>query len=94
MAVVKRISPGSAFKVGGVLYAFLGLILGFFFASMMGVASMNDQLPAVLRVGAGIGAILIFPILYGILGAIMLSLGALVYNLASEWVGGLEVDIE
>ena len=44
-------------------------------------------------VGIGLGAIILFPILYGIVGGIAGVIGAAVYNLAAGWVGGLEVDI-
>ena len=43
--------------------------------------------------GMGVGAIIVVPIVYGIIGGIGAGIGAVVYNLAARWVGGLEVDI-
>jgi hypothetical protein len=37
--------------------------------------------------------LILCPLFYGIFGAIIFVLGALVYNLVSGWVGGLEVDL-
>jgi len=100
MATVKSISPGSAFKVGLVTYGILGLIFGLiwaFFAMVAGslgsLASQAGGATRVLGFGLGIGAIIIFPILYGLIGGIFAAIGALIYNLAASWVGGLEVDI-
>lgn len=100
MATVKRIGPGSAFKVGLVVYAFLGLIIGCFMALFSMVAGSLGSLAGggafgarAFGFGMGLGAIIIFPILYGIIGGIAGAIGAVVYNLAAGWVGGLEVDI-
>jgi hypothetical protein len=41
----------------------------------------------------GFGAIILFPICYGIIGGISAAIGAAIYNLVAGWVGGLEVDI-
>jgi hypothetical protein len=41
----------------------------------------------------GAGAIIILPICYGIGGGIVAAITALIYNLVSGWVGGLEVDL-
>ena len=64
MAVVRRIGPGSAFKIGLVLYAVLGLIVGICFAlfSMLGGAltSMTGSPSASgagFMFGFGIGAV-------------------------------------
>jgi hypothetical protein len=100
MASVKRIGPASAFKVGAVAYAFLGLILGVCMALFSMMAGSLGSLASgvapgarVLGFGFGAGAIIIFPILYGIIGGIFGAIGAAIYNLAAGWVGGLEVDI-
>jgi hypothetical protein len=100
MATVKRIGPGSAFKVGLLVYAFLGLIIGCIMALFSMVAGSIGSLAGggatsarAFGFGMGLGAIIIFPILYGIIGGIAGALGAVVYNLAAGWVGGLEVDI-
>jgi hypothetical protein len=100
MATLKRVGPGSAFKVGLVVYAFLGFLVGICVAlfsmvagSLTGMAGADAPTAKMLGVGMGFGAIIIFPILYGIVGGIGGVVGAVVYNLAAGWVGGLEVDI-
>jgi hypothetical protein len=100
MAIVKRVGPGSAFKVGLVLYAILGLVLGIFMAFISMVAgslgSMGQSAAPgakLLGFGMGLGAIIFFPICYGLIGGILAAIGAAIYNLVAGWVGGLEVDI-
>jgi hypothetical protein len=100
MAVVRRIGPGSAFKVGLVLYAVIGLVMGLFIAGVSGiagslapVASQGGLNARSFGMGMGMGAIIIIPILYGIIGGIIAALMAVIYNVVAGWVGGLEVDI-
>lgn len=95
MATVKRIGPGSAFKVGLALYGLLGLILGVIFAliSAVGGAVAPASQAGVFRMFFGVGAIVALPIFYGIIGGIGGALSAFLYNLVAGWVGGLEVDI-
>ena len=100
MATVKRVAPGSAFKIGLVMYAILGLILGIFMAFISMVAGTLGSLgesaapgAKLLGFGMGFGAIIIFPIGYGVIGGIFAAIGAVIYNLVAGWVGGLEVDI-
>ncbi|HVS86928.1 MAG TPA: DUF3566 domain-containing protein [Candidatus Acidoferrum sp.] len=101
MATVKRIGPGSAFKIGLVTYAILGLVLGIFMASISGImGSLGRTLgqsavpgASFFGFGMGLGAIVFFPICYGLFGGVFAAIGALIYNLVAGWVGGLEVDI-
>jgi hypothetical protein len=94
MAILKRIAPGSAFKVGLVVYGVVGLILGAI-CTAVAVAGVqfapHARLPFAGRVG--VFAVILCPIVYGLLGGIGAAIGAFIYNLASGWVGGLEVDI-
>jgi hypothetical protein len=99
MATLKRIGPGSAFKVGLVTYAILGLFVGVIMAclsmvagSLAGLGSSGTGARA-FGFGFGFGAIIVFPIAYGIIGAIGGAIGAAIYNLVAGWIGGLEVDI-
>ena len=94
MAVLRRIAPASAFKVGLVIYGLVGLILGALcsIVALAGVQFLpHAQMPLMGRIG--IFAVIFCPIVYGIIGGIGTVIAAALYNLASGWVGGVEVDI-
>ena len=101
MATLKRIEPGSALKLGAITYAFVGLVIGIITAcvslvagSLTGIGGSGMGMSArAFGFGMGVGAIIVAPILYGIIGGIGAGIGAVVYNLAARWVGGLELDI-
>jgi len=40
----------------------------------------------------GIAAIVVFPILYGVMGFVFAALAATVYNLVAAKIGGIEVE--
>ena len=94
MTVLKRIAPASAFKVGLIAYGLLGLILGAF-CSLVALAGVHlaphAHMPFVSRVG--VFAVILCPIVYGIFGGIGALIAAAIYNLASRWVGGLQIEI-
>ena len=102
--VIKRIDPMSCAKVSGLLYALIGLLIGACFSLMMmafGSALSHQDLgggnPMAGRLfGAlfGVGAIVMLPIFYGVLGFVGGAITALIYNLISGMVGGLQLDIE
>jgi hypothetical protein len=95
MVTVKRIGPGSAFKVGLVLYGLVGLVLGLIFGlvSLLGGTLALPAQAAMFGMFFGVGAIIILPLCYGIAGGIAAAISAAIYNLVAGWVGGLEVDI-
>lgn len=94
MSMLKHISAASAFKVGLVAYGIVGLILGAF-CSLVAASGVtfahHSRMPFMGKVG--IFAIILCPIIYGIIGGIGAAIGAGIYNLVAGWVGGLEVDI-
>jgi hypothetical protein len=94
MVVVKRIAPLSALKVGFALYALLGLLAGLVCTSIA-LAGIPFGPHAHMPFHGAFAVLPLFlcPLFYGIIGSIVTVLGALFYNLASGFVGGLEVDI-
>jgi hypothetical protein len=103
MAVLNRIAPGSAFKVGLVVYGFVGLLVGVF-CGVAALAGMQFapyvQWPFERGIAAMLGrgiatliAVILCPMIYGLIGGFGAAIGAAIYNLASGWVGGVEVDI-
>ncbi len=92
---IKRIGPVSCGKVLGGLYGLLGLIAGGIFSliSLVGasVAGSNEGLLAALF---GVGAIIILPISYGVLGFIGGVISAALYNLVAGMFGGIEIEIQ
>jgi hypothetical protein len=97
---IRRIDPISAAKVGGVLYAALGLVIGAFISLIVvglgSVTAMGDEggQAGVLGMLFGAGSIVILPIFYGIIGAVAMLVTALLYNLAAKIAGGLEIEVQ
>jgi hypothetical protein len=98
--VLRRIGIWSAAKLNGVLYAVIGLCVGIVvsLASMLGAMATSDMssetgfgaFPAMF---IGVGAIIVLPIVYGVLGLIGGAIGAGIYNLAAGMMGGLELEL-
>jgi hypothetical protein len=95
MRRLKRIQPMSAFKMGGALYALMGLLFGALISliSVVGT-SMTLVEKGVLGVFFGAMAIIVLPIVYGLIGAVFSAIAALLYNLVARFVGGLVVEVE
>jgi hypothetical protein len=93
--IIRRIEPMSCAKVGGTLYALLGLVIGVCFSllSLVGFGALGGSGSSM---GAlfGVGAIILLPILYGVLGFIFMYITAALYNVAAKFAGGLALEIE
>lgn len=87
---ITKIGAKSVAKILGAIYAILGFILGIFFA--IG-APFSTDLPGPAWM-YGVGAVVILPILYGIMGLVMGWLVAVVYNFVSKKLGGIEIETE
>ena len=96
--VVREIGILSAGKMGGIVYAGLGLVIGCIVALISllgGFAHLAGDRPAagVFGLFVGVGAIFFLPIFYGIVGFLAAMLGAFLYNLAAGAIGGVELEI-
>ncbi len=93
---LKRIGVLSAAKIGALIYAIVGLIGGVFlsFFSMIGLfaASQAGDFPAFMAPFLGLGAVIALPIIYGIMGFIVIAIGAALYNGIATLTGGLELE--
>jgi hypothetical protein len=100
--VLKRVGVLSAAKISGTLYAAMGLIFGLIFA-LIGMASAGMVAMLQQQQGAavqswlgpmfGVGALVFFPILYGVFGFVCGAISAVLYNVFSGLVGGLELEL-
>jgi hypothetical protein len=99
--VVKRIGPMSLAKICLALYGIIGLIVGAFVAliALVGAglgSSLGDAGSAgpFMGMAMGVGAIIVLPIFYGVLGFLVGLISAAVYNVAAGIVGGVELDLQ
>jgi hypothetical protein len=90
--VITRVAPMSVARIAGVLYAFLGLFIGFLFSMvtvMGGGPAEQAGLPAIFVSGA---AVFVLPIVYGFAGFCMSLIGAAFYNVLAGMLGGIEIE--
>jgi hypothetical protein len=104
--IINRVRPLSVGKIAAFLYGIIGLFIGaviavfaLFGGLMTGAAgAANDAQGPGAAFGAlfgvaGVAAIVIAPIFYGIMGFLGAVIMAAIYNLVSRIVGGIEVDV-
>ena len=101
--VVRRIGVWSAARLYGGLSAVMGLIFGGILAivamagGMAGAAASDaggGLASGALGAMFGVGAIVVLPFFYGVLGIIMGALTAALFNLFPGLFGGIELDIQ
>jgi hypothetical protein len=99
--VIRRIGPLSCAKIVAALYAVIGLVIGSIislFSLAGGFATAAFALDPSRRTAfppvMGVGAIVVFPILYAIFGFVTTLIGAWLYNVTAGVVGGIKIDLE
>ena len=100
--IIKRIGVLSLAKLMTVLYGGIGLVVGACFAlfsllgggAMMASGQEGAAAGSAMMMGMGIGAVIIFPIFYAVLGFIGGLISGWLFNLASRFTGGLEMDVQ
>jgi len=73
---------------------FLLSTLGAFARAAVDTADSGSGIPAALGALFGVGAIIVAPLFYGVMGLIAGAIGAALYNLFAGLFGGLELDIQ
>jgi len=96
-ARIRKVEVLSVANISGVISAILGLLFGLFFALfaslLSSVFSASEQGPVSLLSFGSFGylSIIIFPIIYGILGFISGAVGAFLYNIAAKITKGIKL---
>lgn len=91
--IVKRVGTLSLAKIMAVIYAGIGVLAGVLVALVSSMGSAIQQ-ESGFGMGFGFGAIILLPILYGVLGFIGGIISAWLYNLAAGFIGGIELDLQ
>ena len=93
--VIKRVVPLSAAKITATLYAIIGLVIGACFSLVSVVTTVanptGNSMPSAIF---GVASIVIFPILYGVLGFLGTLLSAWLYNVLAGALGGVEIEVQ
>jgi hypothetical protein len=94
--VINRVGPVSVAKVALIIYGVLGLVFGGIISLFALAGSMIADQSGSGRLGAlfGVGAIVILPICYAVIGAIGALIMTGIYNLAARAMGGIELDVK
>ena len=102
MHTVKSVGVFSAAKIMGCVYACMALIFVPFvllaglmgaMGAMAGAGNHNNPLAALGVIGVVLLSLFI-PIFYGLMGFIFGAIGALIYNLMANWVGGIQLELQ
>ena len=94
--IVKRVGPLSCARLSGLLYAVIGLFIGGVFSVIAFAGGFASDTPefAGFAPFIGVAAVIVLPILYGLMGFVTTLILAWLYNLAAGVLGGVELDIQ
>lgn len=94
--IIKRFGVGSVAKMYGALMGGMGLIFGAIIAlaSLAGMGLAEGDEPQFMAAAFGIGAVVILPIFYGVMGVVIGAISAALYNLVARVAGGIRIETE
>ncbi len=95
MAEIKKVGVLSVAKINGLIGVVMGLIMGIIYALVgtLMIAFASTKGSGILA-GLGFTAIIIMPIIYGLIGFVGGAVGAWLYNLFAGLVGGIEIELK
>ena len=96
---VRSLDPMSVGKTMAAIYGAMSLLFVPIFVILMivgAVAGANEKsvpFAGALGIGFGLILIIVLPLLYALIAFVMGALMALIYNLASRWMGGVIMEL-
>ncbi len=95
---IKSVGVMSVARIAAAIYGIFGLIAGVLFslAAVAGFGLSQEVSESVSFMGPlfGLGAVIVLPVLYFVLGFLGGAIGAWVFNNAAAAMGGLQIVVE
>ncbi|MGB2698170.1 MAG: DUF3566 domain-containing protein [Candidatus Zixiibacteriota bacterium] len=100
---IKRLDIWSCMKVSFILFGILGLLIGIFYAliigfigGIMGPLAGADIEPLTGLFSGALGIFMAFfmAIFYAVMGAVATAITVWLYNVCARWVGGIIVNLD
>lgn len=95
--VINRVGPLSVGKMLGGIYAVIGFVAGAIFSAfaLLGAVAGASSEPEMAWLAPlfGVAAIVVFPILYGVIALVTGILVGGLYNLIAARLGGIEITL-
>jgi hypothetical protein len=95
--VVRGVGVVSVGKIALVIYAALGLLVGIVVAGLSSIGALAGLAAGesgMIGMFFGVGAIVVLPIFYAVIGALIWMLLAFLYNLIAGMMGGIELEVD
>ena len=89
---IRRISVHSLSKIFAVVYGGFGIFIGVAIAGLI-AARQQGALPRVHPAVEAVAAVIIAPFAYALLGFILGTIAAVLFNFAAKITGGLEIEV-
>jgi len=93
MFKLKKINAFSLARIYALIMGAMGLVIGIFYAALFFLGGEEASALGINNLYI-LGGIILFPILYGVLGFIAGGATAYLYNYLSKLVGGIEFEID
>ncbi len=87
--ILKRVGIFSAAKISGIIGVVIGLVFGFATAIVGNISELTGTTTEL-----GWSSVIIFPLVYGLLGFVGGAIYAFLYNQFAKLVGGIELELE
>lgn len=94
--VLKKVDPlsyGKIMAIAGAVGGFFAGLIVWVIVSTVGLwTDLPEGIPGIITI-MGFAAVIIYPIIYAIIGFISGVIAAFLYNIVAGWVGGIEMEL-